>query len=248
MPKGTEPTSQYGSAVEALRSTARWLLAVVGGVGTVLVGGLQLTVLGELSSESVVRLTVAIAALAGVVAGVGYMVREAARILTAEWVTLAHFDDQRFAAMVRQKRTGGLDWDVLVEVRDKIDNSSDELYGHAAPTLATLHRALREANEKVVKILDGDGPSNTEELASARARVEELRSAAREVVDFANYQMTQRAFNRLKPRLAVGTAAVVSLVTVFALAANPPPPVAPPLRVEVVSPTSTTAATSTTAP
>src|SRR5690242_3304129 len=87
------PTSGYGAQLETLRSAAKWLLAAVGGVGVLLVAGLQLTGIGRLSMTSW-RLYLAVGATAVALSAIGYMIKAASTVLTQEWLTLADFTDE----------------------------------------------------------------------------------------------------------------------------------------------------------
>jgi len=215
---------QYAAATEALRSTARWILGALAAVGAVLVGGLQLSGLGKLGSDEPVRLAVAVIALGGVVVAVGFMVHAITEVLTVEWVTLADFDTTVFEEMLGGRRKG-LERAELVEIGHKIDDVRDELYGHVAPSVATLHASLREANALAALVGTPQSPADPE---AVMARAERLRAAAREVVDYANYERTRRLFAGIKRRLGLGAIAVVVCVSVFAYATNPPRPSTPP--------------------
>lgn len=237
MARDTNSSSgQYAAATEALRSTAKWLLAGLAGVGAVLVAGLQLSDLGALSSGDLLRLLVSIAALVGATAAVADMIRHAVAILTSEWVTLADFTDQGFEARVGHP---GLEEAELKAIEERIKIVGEELFTSAAPTVARLHAYLRTANERLAAIGAGTEMVTDTERAAAQARVAELRAVARDVADFANYERTRRLFDALKPRLVVGAAVVVVCVMVFAVAANPPPQDKP-VQVQLVPTTSTT--------
>lgn len=230
MPEAAAGPGHYAAATETLRSTAKWLLAAFAGVGGVLVAGLQLTSLGSLGWHDPLRLLAAVLGVGGAMGAVGYMVRDTAAILTAEWVTLAHFDDDAFDAMVQSGRSV-VRKDELEAIGASIDDVQEELYGHVARSIDELQRRLREANEKT-SAMTGGAQATPEEWAQAFAGAGELRAAAREVVDYANYERTARSFARLKRRLARGAVCAVISVTVFAYASNPPKEDKP-LKVEV---------------
>jgi hypothetical protein len=84
---------RYAKGTEGLRATAKWLLAVLAAVGTVLLAGLQLTKLGELHGQWL-RLAIALAASAAALSAVGYMIAATSRIFTDPWVTLDNLDNE----------------------------------------------------------------------------------------------------------------------------------------------------------
>lgn len=218
--------SQAAAAAEALRSTAKWLVTAFAAVGAALIAGLQLSGIGGLGSEDLLRLFFAVLGLAGGVLGVGYMIRETAGILTVEWVTLADLDDDTFEEILYHGGDKHVDEakSHLFEVAKKISGVREELFAHAAPSVGELQSRLRGANKAAAEII-GQAPTQkvtAEDEAKAFGRSRELREAARAVVDYANYHRTLRLFNQLKPRLARGAVATVTSVAVFAYATNPP--------------------------
>jgi hypothetical protein len=231
--EGPAPANPYAAAAETLRSTARWLLASFAGVAAILVGGLQLTDLGDLDGP---RLGVAIAALAGAVVSVGYMMRAVTEVLTLKWISLSQLDDEAFDTLLRPgRRSGKRDRAELLGMGSRIEERSDELFGHTAPSLAALHRQLRETNARAAAIAAGEEAASPQDAAQVAGRARELRTAAREVVDFANFDRTRRLFSELKRGLAVGALGAVVCLTVFAYVTNPPetPPVKEPLQVQI---------------
>src|SRR5437588_578934 len=70
------------AGVDQLRSTAKWLIAALAAVGSLLATGTQLSSLGRLDASSG-RLHVAIAALAAALLGVAYCIGQALRVLEA---------------------------------------------------------------------------------------------------------------------------------------------------------------------
>src|SRR5690349_20931049 len=77
----------YASQLESLRSVAKWLVAAFGAVGALLVAGLSISGIGELSPSSW-RLYVAGGSAALALAAVGFMIREASVVITHERLTL----------------------------------------------------------------------------------------------------------------------------------------------------------------
>jgi hypothetical protein len=205
----------YGARLEAVRSAAKWLLAAAAGVAALLVAGLQLTGLGKLPLTSW-RLYVALAAAAATLLAIGYIIKTASIVLTQEWLTLSDFTDE-VAGLSRPWGRRSSASVSLQAVEDRLTNSRNELFGHAAPTLGEFHRLLQEAQASARQ-------TNLDALArqEANERSNALRRTARDVVQAANYYYAIDLFHALRARLA--WAAVVGIVgmAVFAYAVNPP--------------------------
>jgi len=226
--EAVKSTGQYAAAAEALRATARWILGALAAIAAVLVGGLQLTGLGELGSDDLLRLAIAVGTLLCGMAAVGYMIHALAEVLTVEWVTLAHFDDTLFEQMLVESR-GGLDRSELLEIGRKIEDVREELYAHVAASVGLLHHELHKANAEAALVGTDLEP---EDPGGALARAQRLRMAAREVVDYANYERTRRLFSQIGRRLGAGAIVVVVCMSIFAYATNPPTRDTP-LKVEI---------------
>ena len=205
----------YGARLEAVRSAARWLLAAAAGVAALLVGGLQLTGLGKLPFTSW-RLYVALAAAAATLLAIGYIIKTASIILTQEWLTLSDFTDEAAGLSTPWGRRSSASVSLKV-VEDRLTNSRNELFGHAAPTLSEVHRLLQEAQASARQ-------TNLDALAQKEAneRSSYLRRTARDVVQAANYYYAIDLFHALRARLAWAAVVGIAGITVFAYAANPP--------------------------
>jgi hypothetical protein len=77
----------YAAATQRLREAAKWLLAAAAGVGGVLVAGLQLGDLNQLSLQEWPRIIVALSGVVVALAGVGMVLTRATAVLTHDWVT-----------------------------------------------------------------------------------------------------------------------------------------------------------------
>src|SRR3954454_10081241 len=138
----------YISATESLRSTIRWLLTAAAGIGGGLVGGLQLTGLGSLGRNELLRLILAIAGLIIALMAVGYMILRASQILTDEWVTLADLDSERFDRRVRQDSRNRRDrqrLEILDRLYRRLDLVQEELFGPLATSVSELYAQLLQA-------------------------------------------------------------------------------------------------------
>jgi hypothetical protein len=205
----------YAAQLETLRSAAKWLLAAAAGVGALLIAGLQLTGIGQLPPTSW-RLYTALGAALLTLSTIGYMIKVASTVLTQEWLTLADFTDE----------AGGLPgpWGkrsqaapYLRRIEKHLTGARHELFGHAAATLADLHRGLQECHEAIWS----PGLDNGErQQAAERSGV--LRAATRNVVQAANYYYVLQLFKGLRVRMAWATAIGVAGIAVFAYVVNPP--------------------------
>lgn len=233
----TPPASDaYTAQLESLRSTAKWLVAASAAVGGVLVAGLQLADLGQLSPTSW-RLYVAVAAAVTGFSAVGFMIKETSAVLAHRWLTLGSFTDEAVDETVRKAKRSIREAAGLREIQQQIMRSRHELFGYAAPSLAQLHKRLREADEAAWRddeILPAPVGAHSVPclVGSPRALRSPalLRQAARDVAQCANYYSTLARFRKMRVRLAWAALVVVISSGVFAYAANPPKP---PTTVEV---------------
>jgi hypothetical protein len=208
----------YAAQLDALRSVAKWLVAAFAGVGALLVAGLSISGLGQLSLSSW-RFYAAGASAAVALAAVGFMVREASTVLTHEWLTLASFGDPGPTVGPAEA-----DWNSAQrrEVEHLLEVSQHEIFGYAAESLQELQTRLSEADERIWRARRG---SRRALRAASEAQV--LREAARAAAQYANYCFTLKLFQRMRTRLGWAALAVAVSVGVFAYAANPPKAAAP---------------------
>ncbi|HET7475776.1 MAG TPA: hypothetical protein VFJ97_07090 [Dermatophilaceae bacterium] len=207
------PASSYAAATESLRTTARWLLTALAGVGGLLVAGLQLTGLGALGDHQLLRLVVALLAVAVTLTGVGFMIWRTSQLLADEWVSLAQLQVEDFelaASTPPSHRAAVRRAALLKSIRDKATVYQDELYADVAGSVSELGNLLAEANRK------------TRAGQTVQPTLEQLREAAAAVVQFANYHRTRAEFIRLRSDLVWAGVVVVVAVITFAYAANPP--------------------------
>jgi hypothetical protein len=218
---GNESAGGYAAQLDALRSVVKWLVAAFAGAGALLVGGLQISGIGQLSPSSW-RLYVAACAAGLALAGVGYMIKEASVVLTQEWLTLASLGDEATGPVLRPRQQ--TDWwsARLREIDEKVVLSRHELFGYAVETRGQLHRRLRLADERGWQ----SEPGSETEIGAAKESAM-LRKAARDTVQYANYCLTLKLFQRMRIRLGWASAIVATCVVIFAYAANPPKHPAP---------------------
>ncbi|MEU5952551.1 hypothetical protein [Streptomyces sp. NPDC047525] len=214
--------SGYTTALESLRSTAKWLLTAFAGAGAALAAGLQLTGIGELSADSW-RLWVALASAAVALAALGYMATSASSVLSQDWVTLGSFTDEDVDSLLHDEPDSRRRRHFGAVVR-RLDENRLELYGHVATDLGALHRKLRETDDEINS--PATEPARRE---AALLLADRLRATAREVVQCANYYWTLQLFRRMRVRLAWASLIAVLALSSYAYAANPPKPESPPV-------------------
>jgi len=208
----------YAAATDNLRTATRWLLTAAAATGAAMVAGLQLTSIGSLGAGDWPRLVLAAAGLAGALGAVGYMIFRTSRLLTDEWITLAHLELAQFQQRLRssrhrrdKKRAEAID-----HIYEELQTDRDELYGSVAESISDLYSKLIHANDAA-----REHPS----LAQAQTAAA-LRSAVDTTVQAANYSYTRSDFAALRKDLARAAAIFVAGVVLFAYAANPPKPAA----------------------
>lgn len=215
----TVPGSRsYADATEKLRSAAKWLMAAAAGVGGVLVAGLQLGSLGELSLQHWPRLVVAVTGLVLSLAGVGMVIYRAAALLTEDWITLSELNLEDFTRRLNRKgkpRKGDVD-----VIYADITAYSEELYGRVATSPEDLYRLMRETNREARARGAAHPPVVADSAISALDH--EVREAVDAVIEFANYRRTRADFERLQHVLAMAAAVVLVGVVMFAIAAHTP--------------------------
>jgi hypothetical protein len=207
----------YAAATQNVRESAKWLLAAAAGVGGVLIAGLGLGSLGDLTLREWPRIVVALIGLMLALAGVGAVITSAGTLLTQDWASLRELGAEDID---RRLNTSKCKWrrrraDDAVAIYEEIGVYGDELYGDIAHSPEELWRMLTAANESARAGVD----AANEDVVRADQR---LRSAIYTVVQFANYRRVQANFSRLKRVLMMSSAAVVAGVVVFALAAHSP--------------------------
>lgn len=217
----------YAAQLETLRSTAKWMMAATAGVGVLLVAGLQLSGLGRLPLNSW-RAYTALGATMAALSAVGYMIKIVSAVLVEEWLTLADFTDDATGLPGPRGSRHQTPAD-LVRIESYLMGSRHELFGYVAPTLSALHSQLHNSHQTMWRT---DLDAATREKAAQRSA--ELRSAARDVVQAANYYHVLHLFKELRTRFVGAAVLGVLGVVVFAYAVNPPQDPGP-VKVRIVS-------------
>jgi hypothetical protein len=223
----------WRTETERLRSAAKWLAAALAGVASVLVAGIPLTGLGQLSPASGgVRLSVAITSLAVALGCVGWMIQATVAIFSTRWITLSDIEMQEFLEryiadaakpgvlpkvmrFIRRPRPTPSPGEAVTLLAD-VDANKATLFGHVVEERAQLFVLLREVNREAASALNARRAT-----ASRLERVDIVRAAVDVCLGFVNYQYIRGRFERLTHRLlAVGTVAALAIAT-FAYAASP---------------------------
>jgi hypothetical protein len=157
-----------------------------------------------------------VAALIGLgvaLAGVALVIWRAGALLSDEWLTLGQLSSDEFQSLI--KKSGNKSHAAVIY--QEVEKYREELYGNVATSLGGLYNALKTTNEQM-----RSSPGTEAEAAQLAARSADVRTAVKNVVDFANYRRTRTDFEALRRALGwAGIAAVGGLVA-FAVATNPP--------------------------
>ena len=216
--------SGFASATESLRSTAKWLVAVAAGLGSILVAGVQLSDLGRLDVGY--RFAFAVVSMVGALVGVGAVAWLAQRVLVANSVSfrelIQSFDsaEREVLSPARIQR--------LTELRTAIEQEARLLYQEVAnreghqPTepdvpAVGLVRLWELVGDQARRRLDDAKPF---EEAWKTSRVD--RSVGR-VLTFVAYWETRKEFTTLARWLPAASALVLVSVVSFVLAMAPAP-------------------------
>ena len=133
-----------------------------------------------------------------------YVVAQAGRVLTDEWITLAQLSLQEFHEQLRHEKT-------LSGLFDDLALHKHELFAHVASDVAELYSRLITANEQAAR--RSSRPDSS--------RLADLRGAASSVVQYANYYAVREKTRTLQKQLAFGATAFVLGVLLFAFATHP---------------------------
>jgi hypothetical protein len=216
------PGTYYGTATAALESTAKWLVTAFAALGALMIGGVQLTGIWDLDLWEP-RFIIAIACLGIGIAAVVYLIRKTSAIFMTEWVTLRRLSGEAFDRFAMHPERAKKEQHKLNNVIKQVEAAKEELYGHVAGSIPELHRHLRIANEEAAKIASNEVQLTWPDQGKVFEKVFELRNAARDVVECANYHRTRQQFDELKGRLWLAVATVTLCVLVFAYVTNLPP-------------------------
>jgi hypothetical protein len=193
----------YEGALQAIRSTAQWLVAAFSALGAVLLGGAPFTAVANLDFETA-EFWLAIGGLAIAVVSIVYVVPQIASVFTYRFANLTTLRD----AEVTETDP------YMAQVRRQIDYAGEELYRDVAATLPDLFDAIRRRNEVSRGQVDGSPVVDEQALR--------LAAAGQQVVSFANYEVARRRFREIVPRIVAAAVVVGVGVVSFIYFSNQP--------------------------
>jgi hypothetical protein len=239
--------SAFDEALGSIQTTAKWIVGAAAVVLGALIGGLQLKDLGPLREASLLPLFVACLACLAAIAGVGWILVAAARVLIMQGLTLS--DIARREVQVRvirgRMRPGERvsDYDPLLRslYKRKIDLLPDTIddvltFRNTYDNISKGADLVRSGTPAVLKGVTYD-PGDTIAVARLETLVSEYRERAERLVGAAHLYLAQRAFRRLIKALWVGGIVAVIGIVVFILTTTHPnltSPVTTPVQVHVV--------------
>jgi hypothetical protein len=219
------PPDDFSSAIDHLRSTAKWVLVVFALVGGALTAGVQLSSLGRLEGWSDPRFRIALAAVAVALSAAGIAVWSSVLVLAighTSWESLLR-DEQRGGRKRWWKRLHKDEQAQESEDLRAVKDQDPGLLGSSYRTFGALQGAF-EGIERNYKS-GGEGPKQDKE--KLKRDLDNLSLRKYEILRFVRYDRVRRQFRRsVRYMFAAGMVAAVA-ITVFAWAANPPPNEAP---------------------
>lgn len=227
--------SIYAKETERLGTAARWLAAGLGGFAALLLAGVEVTDFGAVWDAGGVRAIIAAVAVAAGIAAFGLMIAVTARVFTSGALSLEAMSEDEWQDGAPD-RVAGRGWSEQVKrridwwylrarrreaadrqaIRAHIDRESGTLYGDVANSRSGLHRLLNAAAAEHRQVLAQHRMPDDE----LNNRLAATSSAAAMVVDFANYSLALRRFERAKRCLAVGVVVGTVAVLAFSVAVH----------------------------
>jgi hypothetical protein len=156
------------TAVEDMRATAKWTLAVVGAIGAALISGGPLVAVGQV--HGIADSVVAGAGLVCALAGIGLAIWFTSRVLMPRLTTPAVFTEQQTSLFTRKASLK------LAALTDQVDKDPTYFFGELATSVSDLlaRRARTlDGAQKVAEALatSGDARMNAQ-LRAALARLQ----------------------------------------------------------------------------
>ena len=188
-----------------IRDTTKWLIAAFAAIGAVLVAGLQLSDLGQLGTQQLVRLIASLIAAAAALICVGITILRAADVLTTRYTSLKQLALLHQSAVLAGQPVGLPTWakdPVIAAIQTEWTGLCRGL-AESLPGLYDLQAGLAEQ-----KIVD--------------QRAIDVSTAAQRIVDFANDFVTRQAFSRFKTNVIGSGAFIAVAIVAFAWLTHPP--------------------------
>jgi hypothetical protein len=220
-----EPVRLVDEGLDVVRSAAQWIVAAAAAVGSVLVGGLQLSSFGKIVGRTWLLLP-AIAAFLLALWAVAWILRQAARVLVARRVTITDLLVLETAVQSRQQGLLGVDTlrdeKILKAALTQVHVNRGWLLPQAEPSVEELWSAYRRER---ATLDEGEGSRSDTELRQLRTRVKTLGDYVSLVSSFARMEFVRAQYKTLTDGLTgrIGWA-LASAVVAFAVLINWPQP------------------------
>jgi hypothetical protein len=217
--------------IQTIRETAKWILTAFAAIAAVLITGLQLSAIGQLSLLSWRFL----AAMLGLLLGLScasWAILRASDVVSIRFLALRELAEEQHR-VVQQLRKHGLDELALKPSISPLlfalrENAAEVFFGNATEIAELferqnlMHQALYKLRRHEPVRWDNRTyqPDDLDKLESAALA---LHNAAQQAVDWANEWTTRRQYNTLRRRVVpLAGIGVVAGLAVFAWAVNPP--------------------------
>ncbi len=237
--------SAFDEALGSIQATAKWIVAAAAAVLGAMIAGLQLKDLGPLREASLLLLVIACLGCLAAIAGVGWILIAAARVLITQGLTLSDIARRELQIRVTKgplrpgKRVS--DYDPLL--RSLYKRKADLLPG-AIDDVLTFRNTYDDISEAADLVRSGTpaswegvtyDPADAGAVARLEAQVGEYRKRAERLIDAAHLYLAQRAFRRLIRALWIGGIVAVAGIVIFILTTtNPTSLVTTPMQVHVM--------------
>jgi hypothetical protein len=207
---GTASDAGIRERIDAIQSTAKWLMSAFAAVGAVLVAGIQLADLRTADRGS--PLALALAGVTACVVGLGLAIWSLGNVIAPRIPTTT-------GELARQAADRRSSFARLIE-------GSPELLQEQADSVAHLHQRLVETRRErhradQRKLADPGNPAAAAEFARLDAAVQDLRTVAAQLRPIGAFVAARDAFLRARRVAFVGAALVAAGVVAFAYATTP---------------------------
>lgn len=240
---GQPPGSPAAVELEAVQAATRWLVGAAAAVLAVLLAGVQLSALGQLSSDRPGRLVVAVIAYTAGLGAVGMILVLATRVLVSPGWTLsklAHLD-------IQHKWRGHWLRPELEAQRGLLSPDDDLAPARLYRWHRRLHVAWFQLQERgcttLPDDLDSEHPgtgrqysvSNNNDVERLRRRLEEATGISAGIAIAANLAETRRRYRRLVRALpSIGVLPVIAVpVFAWATTVEPEPAITTPTAIRI---------------
>jgi hypothetical protein len=201
-------------AADRLRETSKWLITVFAGVGGALIAGSQLSNIGHLAPNNVVRFLLAAAGVILALVGVAWAIGAAVKVQTAGSVDLRGLANLLPTDSVRARLERD---DVLMSRYGSLTQLADA-YAEAVAERQTAYEAYNDDRKDTTKAND---PAKLVALKAAQGQAAFVSQTVQDVLEVGSFERIADTFRRARPHLFGGAAAAAIGIVAFAAAANP---------------------------